>query len=194
MNRNNKSFAFAILALAVSFSAMAGNHKPDSKPPVNQPSNPGSNATGTGVGIGVGVGLGLGVANSNSAASSTASAYGSQLSYDATNVDLQNGNNKALGLSFAPGAYTQVPQAYGCIATKSTAFNVVFGAASGSQSEQKSDKVCVAVKMREIAFEQCQYATAKAWDNLIVKELFPDAPAFPVNASYKDLPLSECTY
>lgn len=192
MNRTNKSFAFAILALAVSFSAMAGNHNPP-KPPTNQP-NTGSNSESTGVGIGVGVGLGLGVANSNSAASSTSSAYGSQLSYDATNVDLQNGNNKALGLSFAPGAYTVVPQAYGCIATNSQAVNVIFGAFSGSKSEQKSDKVCVAVKMREIAFEQCQYATAKAWDNLIAKELFPEAPAFPVNASYKDLPLSECTY
>lgn len=98
---------------------------------------------------------------------------------------------RALGLSFAPGAFTPPMAAIPCGGTvvEQSATGVGFGAFSRADSKADGSD-CTMINVRNAKVEACQYASAKQIEDLVVAKRLPGY--VPTPNTFRDLSTEEC--
>ena len=132
---------------------------------------------------------GAAAAGDSSASANTGPSYAASQAGAVTNQS----DSKYLSLSLPQPVWTMVPQAFGCVVSKSQAVSVGWNLISTSKTEQVSDAVCTTIRMAEAATLHCQYATAAHLNKRAYEQMYAGSDgAFFLAGEPKNLTLAEC--
>ena len=132
---------------------------------------------------------GAAAAGDSSASADTGPSYAASHAGAVTNQS----DSKYLSLSLPQPVWTMVPQAFGCVVSKSQAVSVGWNLISTSKTEQVSEAVCTTIRMSEAATLHCQYATAAHLNKRAYEQMYAGSDgAFFLAGEPKNLTLAEC--
>ena len=132
---------------------------------------------------------GAAAAGDSSASANTGPSYAASQAGAVTNQS----DSKYLSLSLPQPVWTMVPQAFGCVVSKSQAVSVGWNLISTSKTEQVSEAVCTTIRMAEAATLHCQYATAAHLNKRAYEQMYAGSDGtFFLAGEPKNLTLAEC--